>query len=195
VDPDVSAHTHARALGIEQTVHGDLRHLDASMRFHAVMLTDVVEHPLSPLPLLRECAARLLPGGVLLLWTPNGGAIDGTEDPVVLRVDLEHMQYLSTRSCTRIAELLELRMEHLETVGFVDPSEYARTRAGKLEGALQRDSLRRLGKRLLRAVPGFSRVNAVRRAFGRALAGDGRGAPGMDDRCGTYHLFAMFRKL
>ena len=194
VDLDESAHEFARGLGIEDTVHGDVHDLDPTLHFDAVLLNDVIEHPLLPLPLLRDCAARLAAGGILLLWTPNGGTIESADDPVVLRVDLEHMQYLGTESCIRIAELLGLRLIHLETVGIADPSEYRNAKQGAFPEAVSRRSFRHTGKRWLRAVPGFSLANRIRKAFATSRSGDEFTQPGMEQRCGDFHLLAMFQK-
>ena len=191
VDPDESAQIYARVLGIEGTVHGDVSSLDPNARFDAVILHDVVEHPLDPIALLRACAARLLPGGVLQVWTPNGGCIADSEEPVMLRVDLEHMQYFTTDTCMRVAELLGLRLDHLETVGRFDHPSVHRLQQTQARAGNRR---RRIFKRAVTSIPGFARLNALRRGLMRTLHGDGAHVVSVDSRFGSYHLLCLFRK-
>lgn len=67
---DPPAVVQARRLGIE--VHdGDLATLPADRTFDAVILVHVIEHLLEPLDILRNARARLVPGGRLVLVTPN----------------------------------------------------------------------------------------------------------------------------
>ena len=88
----------------------------------AVVLTDVVEHLVSPVDILRTAVNVLRPGGLLAIWTPNGGAarvdLASATQWVGFRVDLEHLQYLSTRTILLHAAKLGLAVEHLETTGF-----------------------------------------------------------------------------
>jgi 2-polyprenyl-3-methyl-5-hydroxy-6-metoxy-1,4-benzoquinol methylase len=44
-------------------------------RFDVVCLVDVIEHVANPLKLLRDCREAMLPGGVLILVTPDVGSI------------------------------------------------------------------------------------------------------------------------
>jgi hypothetical protein len=49
-------------------------------------------------------------------------------------------------------------------------------------------------KHFLRAIPGFSAVNSFRKAVRTTQAGGEFAQPGMDQRCGDFHLLAIFRK-
>jgi 2-polyprenyl-3-methyl-5-hydroxy-6-metoxy-1,4-benzoquinol methylase len=90
----------------------------------AIILNDVLEHLVWPAELLETAVKALRPGGVLAIWTPNGGAagsdLASAREWVGFRVDLEHLQYLSTRTMLRLAAQLRLTVEHLETTGFPD---------------------------------------------------------------------------
>jgi hypothetical protein len=59
---------------------------------------------------------------VLAILTPNGGAagtdLASARGWVGFRVDLEHFQYLSTRTNLLLAGKLGLSVEHIETTGF-----------------------------------------------------------------------------
>jgi SAM-dependent methyltransferase len=178
VELDDRAIAFARALGIEHVTKGTLADLPASERFDAILLCDLIEHPLDPFPLLGEAARRLVAGGNLLVWTPNGSAVEGQQDPVTFRVDLEHMQYWTPRSLAFAAGRLGLSVVHLETVGFPDLAGIDRPRG--------RGGATRRIKDALRAVPG---VMAVHRAL-RALGSRG----GRDERDGTYGLFALLER-
>lgn len=71
VEPSVRLAAHACAAGIPVTT-GTLPHpaLDAR-RFDVVMLVDVLEHVADPVALLRRCAERLAPGGIVVVVTPD----------------------------------------------------------------------------------------------------------------------------
>src|ERR1035438_9949426 len=78
---------------------------------------------LSPQPTFLDTAiSGLRSGGVLAIWTPNGGAagtdLASARKWVGFRVDLEHLQYLSPRAILLVAGKLGLSVEHLETTGF-----------------------------------------------------------------------------
>jgi SAM-dependent methyltransferase len=88
----------------------------------AIVFNDVVEHVVCPADLLGTAVKVLRPRGVLAIWTPNGGAagtdLASAREWVGFRVDLEHLQYLSTRTILLLAGKLGLTVEHLETTGF-----------------------------------------------------------------------------
>jgi SAM-dependent methyltransferase len=179
VELDDRALAFARALGIANVRKGTLEGLPPDERFDAILLCDLVEHPLDPLPLLAEAARRLEPGGLLLVWTPNGSAAQGEREPVTFRVDLEHMQYFTPASLARAAAAIGLGVVHLETTGFPDLQGIDRPRG-------QSAPLAQRIKGGLRALPGFGTLNRVR----RSVLGAGEGG----ERNGTYSLFALLER-
>ncbi len=142
VDPDPRAVELARGVGIKNVRRGTIDAVPNDARFDLVLLNDVIEHPLEPMRMLRRAAGLLAPGGLLSIWTPNGEAPDGGSAPVVFRVDLEHMQYFTARSCARIARVLSLDVVHLETLGYpggaASPRSKPPTRAARVVRRLLR---------------------------------------------------------
>jgi 2-polyprenyl-3-methyl-5-hydroxy-6-metoxy-1,4-benzoquinol methylase len=176
VELDDRALAFARALGITHVTKGTLDDLPADARYDAILLCDLIEHPLRPLDVLAAAARRLVPGGLLLVWTPNGSAADREREPITFRVDLEHMQYFTPVSLARVAAGLGLAVVHLETSGNPDLDGIDRPRG----------SGRVRIKDRLRAMPWFETLGRVRRAV---LAGRGR-----NERDGVYGLFALLEK-
>jgi 2-polyprenyl-3-methyl-5-hydroxy-6-metoxy-1,4-benzoquinol methylase len=155
--------------------------------FDAVVMLDLIEHIAEPAEFLTRVFSGLKPGGLALLWTPNGGAA-GDGDPetarswVGFRVDLEHLQYLSARAVQTLARKHDLEVEYLETLGSPDLAGIASLRsrdgfAGRLKGSLSR------------ALAGRRRLKALLEGARRAWSGSDP-----DPRRGTYHLFAVLRK-
>jgi 2-polyprenyl-3-methyl-5-hydroxy-6-metoxy-1,4-benzoquinol methylase len=70
VDHNPWAVDQVRAAGIEAH-RGSVEALPAGRRYDAVAMLDLLEHVPAPVPFLREVAARLKPGGRLLIMTPN----------------------------------------------------------------------------------------------------------------------------
>jgi len=174
-----------RSLGL--LVYEDLSQcLRRTGRVDAIVLNDVVEHLAHPAELLETAAAALRPGGVLAIWTPNGGAaganLASARGWVGFRVDLEHLQYLSTRTILLLAGKLGLSVEHIETTGF--PQLAGIDRESKAPGWI--------GMRLREAgtAISLSPVGPIARALRGTLfqRGDTR-----DRTTGTYHLFAVLK--
>jgi 2-polyprenyl-3-methyl-5-hydroxy-6-metoxy-1,4-benzoquinol methylase len=164
-------------LGIPDVRCGTVDSLPDGERYDVIILNDVIEHPLDPAALLRKAAARLNPGGLLSLWTPNAESVAGSVQPVMFRVDLEHMQYLSGRTCHMLARGLGLEVVHLETVG--QPNVRA------VENRAPRG--KPFVKRLISKMPGYGRITRLRFALQQAAAQD-------DGRTGAYNLFCILRK-
>jgi 2-polyprenyl-3-methyl-5-hydroxy-6-metoxy-1,4-benzoquinol methylase len=151
--------------------------------FDAIVMLDVIEHIAQPAGFLEALVSALKPGGVLLLWTPNGGAAgEGREDMaagwVGFRVDLEHLQYLSAAAIGVLARRHGLDIEHLETLGVPDLAGACGARPGLL-----RRLRGRVSTALSSTAPGRRLVAYIRSVLTR----DG-------GHQGTYHLLTVLRR-
>jgi len=160
--------------------------LEQSGPVDAIALNDLVEHLADPAELLGAAAAALRPGGVLAIWTPNGGAagrdLASAREWVGFRVDLEHLQYLSTRTILLLAGKLGLTVEHIETTGF--PHLAGIDRESKAPSWF--------GTRLREA--GTAVSSSPVGPIARALRGTLAQWSGARERTeGTYHLFAVLK--
>lgn len=187
VDPDPKSIEYAHALGIQHVIRGTIHDLPHDVEFALIMMNDVIEHSLNPMQLIEKASRLLGPQGLLLISTPNGNATLSEEHPTTFRVDLEHMQYLTTRSCLYIACKLGLSIVHLETLGFpmlagIDaPLSKQAPESGKVKSSIVK---------ALRVIPGFSRINRIRKV---ALTATKKNTF-HDERMGKYHLFCIFQK-
>jgi 2-polyprenyl-3-methyl-5-hydroxy-6-metoxy-1,4-benzoquinol methylase len=178
---DPQAIEYAKFAGIDNVSLGEIETFRPDRTFDVVTLLDVVEHPLAPVSLLRNCVRLLHRGGLLVLWTPNGAHHELTGSPVTFQVDLEHMQYLTTRSIGFVASRLGLEVVHIETLG--RPSLQGVSEQ-VTSGKAQR-SFAGVARRIVSRVPGFDFLNSVRQQIVSA---------NRDERTGTYHLFCILRK-
>ena len=179
IELDDAAISIARGLGMTDVRKATIDECAADRPYDLIVLNDVVEHPLEPMKLLRACADLLTPGGVLLIWTPNGGAARGAEAPVTFRVDLEHMQYLTPEACSMMSGVLGLHIAHFETYGY--PSLPDLERPGLLTGGSS--TIRRAA----RSVPGLAKVVRKIRLWSSQWTSQ-------DQRLGVYHLFCIYQK-
>lgn len=178
VEFDPAAASIAKELGASSVHVGPIETMLNDRLFDIIILKDIIEHPLRPVSLFENCVRRLKPGGLILVWTPNGANVEREEYPICLRVDLEHMQYLTVDSIRHLADSQRLGIMHLETIGHPSLS------AVKLT-ARQRERRKKL-RAAARAIPGFvSAAKAIKQ-----LAAMRSGGP----RAGNYHLFACLRK-
>ena len=174
---DSDAIEFAKSLGIE-VFQKDVTEFVSKKKFDVVALLDFVEHPLNPMDVLRKSSDLLLPGGLMVIWTPNGHYSSFDKDLTTFRVDLEHMQYLTSDSCRFIGSELKLRVVHLETLGFPALEGIERPLSNEKTPA-------QLVRELIKATPGFSMLNQLRRdLFVRKP----------DERRGAYHLFCILQK-
>ena len=156
-----------------------------------VVMSDLIEHPVEPLATFESALNVLPPGGLLLIFTPNGGAasddLRSARQWVGFRVDLEHLQYLSSATIAALASMYSCRIEHLEALGYPGLDGMDRTPAAR---AAAERSLKSVVKAQLRKST-FARglVRSVR-AFQDVMAGRKR-----DDRCGSFHLLTILRKM
>lgn len=175
IDLDVRAVEYARShLGIDSVSVASVMELDCDGEFDIITMIDFIEHPLSPLTILKKVSQLLTKGGLMVLWTPNASfAALSDSDPILFRVDLEHMQYLSFSTCLEIARILGQQIVHLESCGFADLT--------GMDGEAPRY---RLLKSVARRLPGIGVIRAIRKS--RAAT--------RSEREGTYHLFCISRK-
>lgn len=117
IELDPRAIEFANALAIK-TFRGHLNDFTSETKFKMIAMLDLLEHPLNPMEMLNQASELLESGGLLMIWTPNGDFASLEENPTTFRVDLEHMQYLSPSTFMFIASKLNLRVVHLETIGF-----------------------------------------------------------------------------
>jgi len=153
----------------------------------AVVMRDIIEHPINPLIDMQAAYRILKPGGLLLFHTPNGGEagtnIDTAREWVGFRVDLEHLQYLSPRTMNWLSRTLDMRIERLDAFGFpglkgIDELPKRRSRTA--------DRVRDIAKR----IPYMRTMVKALRAVKAEVNG------GHHDPClGSYHLFAVLRKV
>ena len=168
-------------------IYEDLSHcLARTGPVDAIVLNDLVEHLVDPAELLGTAVMALRPGGVLAIWTPNGGAaganLASAVEWVGFRVDLEHLQYLSTRTILLLAGKLGLTVEHLETTGF--PRLTGIDRESKAPSWF-RTRLREAG-----IAVSLSPVGPMARALQETLTPKGD----LPERTtGIYHLFAVLK--
>lgn len=178
VETDPQAIGHARReLGIHSVTEGTVFDLPSTEEFDVVTMLDLIEHPLHPRGILQQSARLLRPGGLLLIHTPNASSFEEEPQPFALRVDLEHMQYLTLASCHYLGNCLGLDVVHLETVGYPCPG---MDRLPAKSG--WRTLLTRAGE-FLKMAPGFRLANHVRQSLIASRL-----------RLGRYHLVCMFRK-
>lgn len=155
----------------------------------AIVMRDFIEHPVEPLIEIQAAVSILKTGGLLLLHTPNGCEagtdVETGKKWVGFRVDLEHLQYLSSQTINWLSKTFGWRIERLECFGFPH-----------LEGIDQLPTKTRLNtsyamlKEIAKLLPGARRINHVLHAIKAGLT---RGH--QDFRLGSYHLFAILRKV
>ena len=174
-------------LGI--TVHQSELHLCSSLigNVDAVVMRDFIEHPAEPLIDIQAAIGILKPGGLLLLHTPNGGEagtnIETARKWVGFRVDLEHLQYFSPHTVNWLSQKYNLRIERLETSGFPGLKGIDKIPKKKSETASS-------AREIIKKIPGIRGMVKILRILKTEMIGGKR-----DLRLGSYHLFAILRKV
>lgn len=179
VELDEKSIESAKALGICNILKGTLDDLDDEIKYDLIIMNDLVEHPLNVMGLLKKASYLIKPKGYLLIWTPNGEIANIESFPSTFRVDLEHMQYLTTSSCIYIASEIDLRVVHMETCGFPNLT-------GIDKVTLTGRNVTTQIKNAIKSVPGFTKLYNLRNMF----------VPykNNDERNGTYNLFCIMQK-
>jgi 2-polyprenyl-3-methyl-5-hydroxy-6-metoxy-1,4-benzoquinol methylase len=175
IDVDPSAVRFAQdRLRLSTVRTGVVDDLPAEQLFDVICMCDFIEHPIRPAETLQQALVRLAPKGMLVIWTPNASHAHDEEQPVLFRVDQEHMQYLSATTCHWLAAHFGMELVHLEAVGF--PGLGPRNGRGIVGSA----------RRALAGLRGAHVLRALRRRFSSDRS--------RDPRAGTYHLFCILRK-
>jgi len=153
-----------------------------------VVMRDLIEHPAQPLVDIEAAYTMLKRGGCLLIHTPNGGEAGNSLETAIawvgFRVDLEHLQYLSPHVVNWISQKLDMRIERLVASGF--PGLQGIDRLPDMRTFRQAGSLKRIVKR----IPSVYTTVRILRAMRTELDGSYQ-----DPRLGSYHLFAVLRKV
>ena len=116
--PDIAAAARALGLHVRSGLLEQQNYPDAA--FDAVSLFEVVEHLREPLPLLRECARILKPGGILLVSTGNTAswtvaAMGARWDYFHIEKDGGHISFFNPQSMTTLARNAGFRVACLAT--------------------------------------------------------------------------------
>jgi 2-polyprenyl-3-methyl-5-hydroxy-6-metoxy-1,4-benzoquinol methylase len=152
-----------------------------------VVMNDFIEHPTHPLSAIEAAVSILRPGGLLLVHTPNGG--EAGKNPEIaknwvgFRVDLEHLQYLSPHTVNWLAKKYGLMVERLETSGFPN--------LNALGGSpIQSSRVTSWIKQVVKKIPGSTPTVRLAQSLRTGMTGSNN-----DPRLGSYHLYAILRKL
>jgi 2-polyprenyl-3-methyl-5-hydroxy-6-metoxy-1,4-benzoquinol methylase len=117
VDPDPGAVDYTKARGFNNVWHGNIDAVDPLILFDLITISDVIEHPLDPLELMRKCVKRLNSAGFIMLYTPNADHVRRDPEHVMFRIHLEHMQYFSAESIEFLCKKSNLTVLHSEVHG------------------------------------------------------------------------------
>ena len=120
VEPAPHIAAAARAAG--RTVHSGLLEEQKfpDGRFDVVSLFEVIEHLRAPLPLLKECARILRPGGILLISTGNAASwtartMKARWDYFQIEQDAGHVSFFNPRSMALLAGRAGFELAALST--------------------------------------------------------------------------------
>lgn len=159
IEPDISAQKYAKDLGINSIFTGYIEQFQSDKKYQLITMLDLIEHPLDPMSLLKSAEKILAPGGRLLIWTPNGANNHGEHKNMTFRVDLEHMQYLTEKSCLHIANTLQLSIVHFETLGTHEAFgtlNYFQSMGKKADN----EKMKRIIKEIITSLPGWYSIIA-----------------------------------
>ncbi|WP_394700746.1 methyltransferase domain-containing protein [uncultured Methanobacterium sp.] len=162
-------------LNIENTKNCDLKSVDGT--YDIILLNDFIEHPLNPLDELIKAEQLLNKNGILTIWTPNAHFAFEETNPVIFNVDLEHMQYLSFKTCTYLSEILKLDIIHLESLGFPGFKGFNEIKLSKIDD---------LKTKVIKVINTHEKLYNFYNSV--------HGFNSKDIRDGRYHLFCILQK-
>ena len=87
-------------------------------KYDLIIMHDLIEHLLNPFDLLKKCYLMLNDKGLISIFTPNASFAHREKNPILFRVDLEHLNYITFQTCRYIADSLKMQEIHLESIGF-----------------------------------------------------------------------------
>jgi SAM-dependent methyltransferase len=155
-------------------------------RVDAVIMRDLIEHPIKPMDVIQAAFDLLKPNGVILVHTPNGGNagvnLESGKNWVGFRVDLEHLQYLSPFTVNWIACNFGMTIERLDCFGYPG-IEMLKEMAHKKKFSIENV------KRVIRKSPIIHKV--LSNLKNKLLKCN---SIQNDPRFGSYHLFSILRK-
>lgn len=154
--------------------------LPAEEMFDVIVMADIIEHPIFPYEMLVKASSLLKRNGLMLMVTPNSTYAGEEEAPVLFRVDLEHMQYFSFRTCNYVSKALGLDIVHLESWGF--PGVRNTENASSTNSVATR--LYRKARHSIKRGRWYQALSYIRESIVRNRY-----------RMGRYHLFCIFQKL
>ncbi len=97
------------------------KYVDQIGKVDVVLLNDVLEHFIDPAKTLEQISLLLNKKGILLIWTPNGSdageTLESAKEWIGFSMDLEHLQYFSHKTISRISDKFSLEITHLESLG------------------------------------------------------------------------------
>jgi len=187
IDLDQTAVTFVRdELAIKNVKNCNFEHFDTETKYDVILMSELIEHPPEPLSILKKAKKLLAENGILVIWTPNASFAHNSNDPIIFRVDLEHMQYLTFKTCNFISNDLDLEIIHLESVGFqrdrFDMLKYTRNSSMQFfKNYVQSVKINAMAN--IRNLPAIRFLNRMRRSMQK------------DIRLGQYNLFCIFQNV
>lgn len=110
VDLDGAAVTELRAKGHDEIIHGDAQELDLPEKFETAFAGELIEHVHNPGDFLEGVARQLVPGGHLVLTTPNPFAVSNFVYRLYgdVRVHPEHIGWFCDATLSHLVRRLGL---------------------------------------------------------------------------------------
>jgi 2-polyprenyl-3-methyl-5-hydroxy-6-metoxy-1,4-benzoquinol methylase len=172
IDLSIEAVNEAHKKGLEHVFKVPFSEFNHDIKYDLIVLNDVVEHPLEPLRIIEKAISLLREGGLLSIWTPNNDDIFSDFEKKILRVDLEHMQYLGSKACKLLSVNHHLDIVHYESLGYCTyPSN---------------DKNKFISKIFVKFLKIFFLHHMIKRMYILLKF--------KSDRQGNYHLFVVFKK-
>jgi 2-polyprenyl-3-methyl-5-hydroxy-6-metoxy-1,4-benzoquinol methylase len=176
LDPDAIKYAKEN-LGLTDIHHKKLLDFNPPEKYDLILLMDLIEHVLEPKQYFKKLGQLLMPGGLIVIFTPNADSSLDENEPITFRVDLEHMQYLTAQSCKYISNEFNFEIVKLETIGFPFLQRIVDYNFSEL-------STKAKVKFVVKKLPGFE---SVYKFWADHFIKD-------KSRSGNYHLFCIFKK-